>query len=113
LKNWLLPDLKDWLLPELMLFAPEALRILAGGETTGTAQPLDTSPERATDHASSVALSGLGIDWRTVPVVSLALHHRLSPSVPPGQNLVALSPFQGWGLIGGRFRWFRLRFTTG
>jgi hypothetical protein len=45
------------------LLAPEAQRRLAGGGasrgTTGSASPLISSPERATDQRASVALSGL------------------------------------------------------
>jgi hypothetical protein len=49
------------------VFAPEALRILAGGETTGTMFDISPSPGRAIDQTSSVALSGLGGLSATIP----------------------------------------------
>lgn len=53
-------------------FAPKALWILAGGErsvTTGTVLNMFPSPERAVDHFSSFALSGLEEIPSVVPVV--------------------------------------------
>ncbi len=66
--------------PERRVFVPEGHRILAGGG--GLAEPpvrrnLFPSPERASDPAQSVALSGLGGLSVLFPVVPPSLHHRL------------------------------------
>ncbi|MDX2040397.1 MAG: hypothetical protein SF097_04070, partial [Acidobacteriota bacterium] len=63
-------------LPTSFFFAPEAQRILAGGErsvTTGNNGKRPPSPERASDEAWSVALSGLETKSRAVPVVPQSL----------------------------------------